>query len=133
MKGKRHPSPHTVCLYLPACAAQIPVANKKDGIDGRRLAGRRSARARQRTAPSCASRSATRRCARIGLALSQLLTLYTTPVIYPYLDRLRHWLQRGKREIGLLARSERRRPPRPLIGARRTVALTTAAGSVLEH
>ena len=30
-----------------------------------------------------------------GLALSQLLTLYTTPVVYLYLDRLRLWLQRG--------------------------------------
>jgi multidrug efflux pump len=29
-----------------------------------------------------------------GLLLSQLLTLYTTPVIYVYLDRLRLWLVR---------------------------------------
>ena len=27
-----------------------------------------------------------------GLILSQILTLYTTPVIYLYLDRVQHWL-----------------------------------------
>jgi hypothetical protein len=27
-----------------------------------------------------------------GLALSQMLTFYTTPVIYLYPDRLQHWL-----------------------------------------
>jgi HAE1 family hydrophobic/amphiphilic exporter-1 len=31
-----------------------------------------------------------------GLALSQLLTLYTTPVVYLYLDRVQVWLS-GKR------------------------------------
>jgi HAE1 family hydrophobic/amphiphilic exporter-1 len=27
-----------------------------------------------------------------GLALSQILTLYTTPVVYIYLDRLQSWM-----------------------------------------
>jgi len=31
-----------------------------------------------------------------GLILSQILTLYTTPVVYLYLDRARHWRQRRK-------------------------------------
>jgi Cu/Ag efflux pump CusA len=31
-----------------------------------------------------------------GLMLSQLLTLYTTPVVYLYLDGLRDWLARQR-------------------------------------
>jgi len=33
-----------------------------------------------------------------GLALSQILTLYTTPVVYIYLDRLQTWLFREKKK-----------------------------------
>jgi multidrug efflux pump subunit AcrB len=33
-----------------------------------------------------------------GLALSQLLTLYTTPIVYLYLDRLQNWLK-GERAV----------------------------------
>jgi hydrophobic/amphiphilic exporter-1 (mainly G- bacteria), HAE1 family len=32
-----------------------------------------------------------------GLIVSQALTLFTTPVIYLYLDRLAHWLSGSKR------------------------------------
>jgi multidrug efflux pump len=32
-----------------------------------------------------------------GLALSQILTLYTTPVVYLYLDRFRHWSMRRRK------------------------------------
>ncbi len=38
-----------------------------------------------------------------GLALSQLLTLYTTPVVYLYLDRLQHWLTPKRHRIPMLA------------------------------
>jgi Cu/Ag efflux pump CusA len=38
-----------------------------------------------------------------GLALSQMLTLYTTPVVYLYLDRVQVWLRGDK------ARPERER------------------------
>jgi HAE1 family hydrophobic/amphiphilic exporter-1 len=33
-----------------------------------------------------------------GLALSQVLTLYTTPVVYIYLDRLQSWLFGEKKQ-----------------------------------
>ena len=42
-----------------------------------------------------------------GLIVSQALTLYTTPVVYVYLDRFGHWCS------ALWARLLRRSPPRP--------------------
>jgi HAE1 family hydrophobic/amphiphilic exporter-1 len=45
-----------------------------------------------------------------GLALSQVLTLYTTPVVYLYLARVQHWLKRGKRQPA-------REPERPRLVA----------------
>jgi len=32
-----------------------------------------------------------------GLALSQILTLYTTPVVYLYLDRVQVWIRGGRK------------------------------------
>jgi HAE1 family hydrophobic/amphiphilic exporter-1 len=33
-----------------------------------------------------------------GLLLSQVLTLFITPVIYIYFERLQSWMQRGKKK-----------------------------------
>jgi len=38
-----------------------------------------------------------------GLVVSQLLTLYITPVIYVYMDRFMHWLQHKRRTPSLMA------------------------------
>ncbi|MDE2315221.1 MAG: efflux RND transporter permease subunit, partial [Xanthomonadaceae bacterium] len=40
-----------------------------------------------------------------GLLLSQLVTLYTTPVIYLYMERFQEWL-RERRERRALARAQ---------------------------
>jgi multidrug efflux pump len=44
-----------------------------------------------------------------GLLASQLLTLYTTPVVYIYLDDFRLWLERQRRHV--LARRPRGAAP----------------------
>jgi multidrug efflux pump subunit AcrB len=36
-----------------------------------------------------------------GLLLSQLITLYTTPVVYLYLDQFGHWLRRGRPAVSV--------------------------------
>jgi HAE1 family hydrophobic/amphiphilic exporter-1 len=41
-----------------------------------------------------------------GLALSQVLTLYTTPVVYIYLDRLQSWLFGEKKPAAASAHAE---------------------------
>jgi len=38
-----------------------------------------------------------------GLMLSQVLTLYTTPVIYLYLDKLQQWLVPKRHRMPILA------------------------------
>jgi HAE1 family hydrophobic/amphiphilic exporter-1 len=48
-----------------------------------------------------------------GLLVSQALTLFTTPVIYLYLDRLSHWLSGGARPKASAVHEERE-PPRRL-------------------
>jgi hydrophobe/amphiphile efflux-1 (HAE1) family protein len=44
-----------------------------------------------------------------GLALSQMLTLYTTPVVYLYLARVQAWLNKGKRAEPPESEQERER------------------------
>ncbi|MBV8165299.1 MAG: efflux RND transporter permease subunit, partial [Alphaproteobacteria bacterium] len=42
-----------------------------------------------------------------GLLLSQVLTLYTTPVVYLYMDRLSNWMKRGRAAEPKLSRAQR--------------------------
>ena len=73
---------------LPGLHPALPAdPDDHDGGAARRRAD--DARHRRR-ARRCASRSATPSSA--ASLLSQLLTLYTTPVVYIYLDRLQTWL-----------------------------------------
>jgi multidrug efflux pump len=41
-----------------------------------------------------------------GLVVSQLLTLYTTPVVYLYIDRARHWFTRTSVRLGIAPEAE---------------------------
>ena len=41
-----------------------------------------------------------------GLAVSQILTLYTTPVIYIYFDRLQSWITRGRKKQAASIKAE---------------------------
>jgi len=41
-----------------------------------------------------------------GLILSQMLTLYTTPVVYLFLDRVRLWLQKKTHDDFVVSASE---------------------------
>src|SRR3984893_9855056 len=45
-----------------------------------------------------------------GLLVSQMLTLYTTPVVYLYMDRLRSWVG-GKKKLGPLEAAPAMAPP----------------------
>ena len=56
-----------------------------------------------------------------GLIVSQALTLFTTPVMYLYLDRLSKWLNSGSRpprkatDRSPEGRSENQLKPRPVV------------------
>ena len=69
---------------LPAALPADP--DDHDGGDPRRLRADVLARRRLRAAPAARLRDGRR------AALSQVLTLFTTPVVYLYLDRLQSWL-----------------------------------------
>jgi HAE1 family hydrophobic/amphiphilic exporter-1 len=52
-----------------------------------------------------------------GLILSQMLTLFTTPVVYLYLDRFGSWLRGAKPEARGPGMGNQRELPVPLPGA----------------
>jgi HAE1 family hydrophobic/amphiphilic exporter-1 len=51
-----------------------------------------------------------------GLVFSQAMTLFTTPVIYLYLDRLHYWYVR-RRDAGVRKRDPGDAPPADPLGA----------------
>ena len=84
-------------------AALPPDHDDDDGGDAGRACRWRSARA---TAPRCAGRSASPSSA--ACIVSQMLTLYTTPVVYLYLDRFRLWATARRGRIRARAQRWRR-------------------------
>jgi hypothetical protein len=42
-----------------------------------------------------------------GLLLSQLLTLYITPVLYVYLDSFGNWLRNGRKPVRVASSRDR--------------------------
>ena len=98
----------------PGVPAALPADHDDD--DGR-APRRPAARARHRArARSCGGRSASRIVG--GLLISQVLTLYTTPVVYLYMERLGRWLRAGaRRRRARDARAEARRRRREHLGA----------------
>ena len=74
-----------------------------------------------------------------GLIMSQLLTLYTTPVVYLYFDTLSHWWDRvrGRKGVGIRAvavtclkckEGEYRLALSTFVVSNRSIALLRAAG-----
>jgi len=53
-----------------------------------------------------------------GLIVSQALTLFTTPVIYIYLDQLSHWLSGSKRAKAKARTPKLETEPEPAHGER---------------
>jgi multidrug efflux pump subunit AcrB len=60
-----------------------------------------------------------------GLIVSQMLTLFTTPVVYVYMDRFRAWLAEGK------ARRQARSAPLPPSGGQPGYRQSSLPGSTL--
>ena len=62
-----------------------------------------------------------------GLLMSQALTLFTTPVVYLYFDRLQHWWERVRGVRRRAARADRIRGIEHACARSRTAALAAAA------
>src|SRR5262245_58316318 len=61
-----------------------------------------------------------------GLAFSQVLTLYTTPVVYLYLARVQNWLKGGKRE----QQRERERERLRVVAAERAPSISGSLDAI---